>query len=140
MRRLAIAAGYALLMCASSVAYACSCMGPYEGLSRWVEMTAADADRIILATVVSVSSKGQSKGAPGPSAIVKVLRSLKGKGPITVVDTTLLCQDFELVAGETRVFFTDKSGMIRGCSNYRPWLTNDGLILELERVLGKRAT
>jgi hypothetical protein len=72
--------------------------------------------------------------------MVKVLRSFKGNGPITAVDTTLLCQDFELLAGETRIFFTDKGGMIRGCSNYRPWLTDDGLILELERVLGKRAT
>jgi len=95
---------------------------------------ASDADRIVLATVTAVSS------GTGDSANIRVLRSLKGSDSMSRLEAAPLCQNFRLAKNETRVFFTDKNGVILACSDYRQWLKDDGLLLELERVLGKRAT
>ena len=127
-----------VFLSAPAIANACSCAGPEAGISRWVEANASHAKHIFLARVVSVSSKGGA--GLGPWARVKILKVLKGSPTITRVDTPLLCPDFALTEGDTRVFFTDKDGVILGCSNYRSWLTNRGLLIELERVLKDRAT
>ena len=132
MRRFANWCAGALLMLTSSVASATSCLGfDVEELVRF-------ADRIVLVKVTSVSPKSRSNQM-GPSATVETLKTLKGHGAIEAVDTSWL-GGVRLVSGETRVLFTDRSGVIIPCSEYRPELTDAAAIVEIERALKKRAT
>jgi hypothetical protein len=140
VKRRAFLTMFTILTLGVPMASATSCMGPSsEGLTQWVATMAQDADRIFLATVVSVSPKGRTPDSPGPSATIRIVKSLKGSGDLTSVDNSWLSA-VRPIKNETRVFFTDKTGVILACSNYRDWLTNDGVMLELERVVKRRAT
>ena len=122
-----------------SVAGATSCMGPGEGLSRFIEQSVQDSERVLLVKVTSVSEKARSSQHKGPSATVEVLKSLKGTGPISTVETSWL-GGVSLRSGDTRVLFTDGAGLIVPCTEYRPWLTEVGVVLEVERIVKRRAT
>jgi hypothetical protein len=139
VKRLAIAIGLWTYLSTASIAEAMSCLGPSEGLSRFIEQSVQFADRVVLVRVTSVSDKGRSAHMAGPSAAVELLKSFKGTGTIAYVDQAVM-GGITLRSGETLVLFTDVAGIIVPCSDYRPWLTREGVMLEIERILKRRAT
>jgi hypothetical protein len=139
VKRVALGCIASLFMMASSVVGATSCMGPGEGLTRFIEQSVQDAERVILVKVISVSPKGRTTEMPGPSANVRVLKSLKGVGDIRSVEASWL-GGVPLAVGDTRVLFTNRAGVIVACTDYRYWLTEEGVVFEVERLLKRRAT
>ena len=139
VKRLAYGFIAGFLTIISPTAGAISCLGPDEGLTRFIEDLVQGSDRVLLVKVFSVSPKGRTAEMPGPSATVRVIKSLKGSGDIHSVEASQI-GGVRLVPGDTRILFTDKAGVIHACTEYRPWLTEDGVIFEVERILKQRAT
>ena len=70
----------------------------------------------------------------GDTVHVRIEEHLKGNST-GLISTNTMCPNFVVKSGDKRVFFVMKDGTIAGCSDYKYYFTDWGILKELRQVL-----